>query len=127
VGVLEDWKIKIVVLWSVFEFCVIAATLVLSIIPTEVVAETPPEEVFLIAVTLLIPPVMSFLSLSLKDRANRWVNIILSIFFVVTIPFGTGFGLIPTAYLPSIVVIAIVEFATLALIIWFAWKSKQRT
>lgn len=104
----------------------ITVTLVLASTPMETVAEAPPEEVSATAITMLIMPVMSFLSLTLKDRANRWLNIIVSIVFIVLIPFGTGFQLIPTAYLPSVILTAIAEIAALALIIWTAWKSKQK-
>jgi hypothetical protein len=69
---------------------------------------------------------MAFLSLTLKDLINRWLNIIVSIVFIVLIPIGTGFGLIPTAYLPSVVIIAIVQIVALVLIVWYAWKSKQK-
>jgi hypothetical protein len=69
---------------------------------------------------------MAFLSLTLKDSINRWLNIIVGIVFIVLMPIGTGFGLIPTAYLPSIIVIAIVEVVALVLIVWYAWKSKQK-
>jgi len=123
---LEDWKIKIAVLWSVFEFCVITTSLVLQSIPMEITAETTPEEISAVAISLLIPPIMAFLSLTLKDKANRWLNIIVGIFFIVTIPIGTGFELIPTAYLPTVVLVAIVGVVALALIIWYAWKSKQK-
>lgn len=123
---MEDWKIKIAVLWIVMEFCVITVSLVLQSIPMETVAETTPEEILAIAITMLIMPIMSFLSLTLKDKANRWLNIIVSIVFMVLMPFSTGFGLIPTAYLPSVILTAVVEIAVLALIVWYAWMSKQK-
>ena len=123
---LEDQRIKIAVLWSVFEFCVITFTLVLSSIPMETAAETTPGEVSAVTISLLIPPVMAFLSLTLKDKANRWLNIIVGIVFIVLMPIGSGFELIPSAYLPSIIPITIVQVAALALIIWYAWKSKQK-
>jgi MFS superfamily sulfate permease-like transporter len=69
---------------------------------------------------------MAFLSLTLKDLINRWLNIIVSIVFIVLIPIGTGFEFIPAAYLGSIIIIAIVEVVALALIVWYAWKSKQK-
>jgi hypothetical protein len=124
---LEDWKIKIAVLWSLFEFCIIAVSILLIqiAIAEELVGGTP-EEVLATAISLLIPPIMAFLSLTLKDSINRWLNIIVGIVFIVLMPIGTGFGLIPTAYLPSIIVIAIVEVVALVLIVWYAWKSKQK-
>jgi hypothetical protein len=92
----------------------------------ETVAETTPGEIMAVVISSLIPPIMAFLSLTLKDRANRWLNIVVSIVFIVLLPIGSGFELIPTDYLPSTAVIAIVEVAALALIIWYAWKSKQK-
>jgi len=123
---LEDWKIKIAVLWVVMEFCVITFMMILSTIPMETAAETTPGEILAITISLLIVPIMSFLSLTLKDKANRWLNIIVSIVFIVLMLPFSGFELIPTAYLPSIILIAIVEVVALALIVWYAWKSKQK-
>ena len=128
VKTLEDWKIKVAVLWSLFEFCIIAVSFVLiqMAIAEEVVGGTP-DEILATVISCLIPPIMAFLSLSLKDLINRWLNIIVGIVFIVLIPIGTGFGMIQTAYLPSIIVITIVEIVALALIIWYAWKSKKKT
>jgi hypothetical protein len=117
---------KTAMLWVVLEFCVITFTLVLQSIPMETVAETTPEEILAIVVSSLIPPIMAFLSLTLKDKANHWLNIIVGIVFIVLIPIGSGFELLPAAYLPPIIVITIVEVAALALIVWYAWKSKQK-
>jgi hypothetical protein len=126
VKTLEDWKIKIAVLWSLFEFCIIAASFVLvqMAITEEIVGGTP-EEILATVVSSLIPPIMAFLSLTLKGSINRWLNIIVGIFFVVMIPIGTGFGMIETAYLPSMILITIVEIMALVLIVWYAWKSKK--
>jgi len=89
-------------------------------------AEETPEMIMVIAITFLIPPIIAFLSLTLKDSINRWVNIIVGIVFIVLIPIGTGFEVIPAAYLGSMIIIAIVEVVALALIVWYAWKSKQK-
>ena len=125
---MEDWKIKIAVLWSLFEFCIIAVSFVLiqMAIAEEIVGGTP-EEMLATVISSLIPPIMAFLSLTLKASINRWLNIIVGIVFIVLIPIGTGFGMIQTAYLTSVIVITIVEVLALALIIWYAWKSKLKT
>jgi len=125
---LEDWKIKIAVLWMVVEFGMFAVPMVEQHIPgymDEIVAETTPEVMMLLAFIVMILPLMAFLTLTLKDSINRWLNIILGIVFIVLSPIGV-IG-IPTAYLPSIIVITIVEIVALALIVWYAWKSKQKT
>ena len=124
---LEDQRIKIAVLWSVFEFCVITFTLILSTIPMET-AETTPQEIAAVTISLLIPPVMAFLSLTLKDSTNRWPNIIVGIVFA-----GLGLGgaidflAKPSAYYAFLIPIGIVEVVFAALIVWYAWKSKQKT
>jgi len=129
VRTLEDWKIKIAVLWIVLECGMFAVPLVEQHIPgymDEITAlHTTPEAMMLLAIIAMVVPLMAFLTLILKDSINRWLNIIVSIFFIVTMPISIiDF---PTDYLPSIIIIAIVEVVALALIIWYAWKSKQKT
>jgi len=77
-----------------------------------------------LAVLKLIAPVMALLSLTLKDSINRWLNIIVGIVFIVLLPIGL-FSF-PAAYLPSLIVISIVQFVAAAMIVWYAWKSKQK-
>jgi general stress protein CsbA len=121
---MEDWKIKIAVLWSLFEFCMIAVSIVGQSMPG-FMPETP-EMRLVLAVSLLIPPIMAFLSLILKDSVNRWVNIILSIILIaMAYPFGLAEA--TADYFGAIATITIVEVIALALIIWYAWKSKQKT
>jgi hypothetical protein len=79
----------------------------------------------LLAFIVMILPLMAFLTLTLKDSINRWLNIILGIVFIVLSPIGVID--VPTDYLPSMIIIAIVEIAALVLIVWYAWKSKQKT
>ena len=70
------------------------------------------------AILFVIPPVMVFLSLTLKDSPNRWANIILGIVFA-------GFGLFDlTAYLdkPYYMLLGIFSIVFSILIVWYAWK-----
>jgi len=125
---LEDWKIKIAVLWLVYEVAGIWIALIEHYIPgfvEEAVAQTTPEMVLLLVIVEMILPVMALLTLTLKDSINRWLNIIVGIVFIVLLPIGiVDF---PADYLPSIIVISIVQFVAAALIVWHAWKSKQKT
>jgi hypothetical protein len=117
---------KIAVLWSLLEFCVIAVTiwhLHLYHIE-EMIPDTTPELMMVLVITFLIPPLMAFLSLTLKDSTNRWLNIIVGIVFIVLLPIGTPIE--PVAYLPSLIMIVVVEIVALALIVWTAWKTKQK-
>jgi len=127
VKTLEDWKIKIAVLWMVFEFCMFTIATVeflLYHMGEMVVAIATPEMMMVLVIVTLIPLLMAFLSLTLKDSINRWLNIILSIVFIVLMPIGVV--AFPTAYMPSVILIAVVEVVALALIVWYAWKSKQK-
>jgi hypothetical protein len=70
------------------------------------------------AVLMAIPSVMVFLSLALKARANRWVNIILGIVHIAILG-GTFFvGKISALYAFYV----IVEFLLIVMIVWHAWK-----
>ena len=119
----EDWKIKIAVLWFLLEFCMIAVSILGQGMPG-FIPETP-EIRLVLAVTFMIPPIMAFLSLILKDSISRWVNIILSVFFIVTAyPFGLAEA--TADYFSSMLTVFIVEIAALVLIVWYAWKSRQK-
>ena len=128
---MEDWKIKISVLWL---FTIVAglASAILGLMEPGMIEqimtgevegmEISPEFLLLFAIIFLIPLVMAFLSLTLKGSINRWANIIVSIVWA-----GLGLTDIPTfvakpsayailMWLPGIV--------APALIAWYAWKSK---
>jgi hypothetical protein len=115
---MEDVKIKIAGLWSLMEFCIIAVSIVGQDMPG-FMPETP-EMRLVLAVSLLIPPIMAFLSMTLKNPVNRWVNIILSVFLIAG-AYPLGVAEATADYLGAIVTIN-VEIAALALIIWYAWK-----
>ena len=82
------------------------------------------EFLLLMAILMVIPPIMVFLSLTLKDSVNRWANIILGISFA-------GLSLFeiievlqtkPSAY--YYMVISIISILFSALIVWYAYKWK---
>jgi hypothetical protein len=83
-----------------------------------------PELLLLFAIVLLVPLVMAFLSLTLKDSINRWANIIMGAVF-------TGLMLIalvellaqPAAYS---ILLTLSKVVAGALIVWYALKSKQK-
>jgi len=70
-----------------------------------------------IAMLMVIPIIMVLLSLTLKNPANRWVNIVVAIVFF-------GFNLIglptyPSAYDKFLIVVGL---AFNVLTVWYAWK-----
>jgi threonine/homoserine/homoserine lactone efflux protein len=128
-GRLEDWKIKIAVLWLAFEVAAMWIPLIEHYIPgfvEEAVAQVTPESVLMLVIISMIVPLMAILSLTLRDSINRWLNIIVGIVLIVMLPIGVVGGGFPTAYVPSLIVISIVQFAAAALIVWLAWKSRQK-
>jgi hypothetical protein len=70
-----------------------------------------------LAVLMVIPVVMVFLSLTLKYKANRWANIIVPTFFFV---FNlVGLPTYPSAYDKFLIIVGLM-FNVLTL--WHAWK-----
>jgi hypothetical protein len=134
---LEDWKIKIAVLW-LFPLMAFLASAVLLFMEPGVLVELVEEgtiegmqvgpELLLGAavIDILGPLVMAFLSLTLKGSINRWSNIIVggiyavleSITLLEELTVGT-----PTGYVILMLIAAVVA---LILIVWYAWKSKQK-
>jgi hypothetical protein len=72
------------------------------------------------SVSMAIPAVMIFLSLALKARPNRWVNIVVGVlytlFVLITMPGAWAFYL----FLGS------VDMILTALIVWYAWNWPQQ-
>jgi hypothetical protein len=117
-------------MWLVFAVASIWIPLIEHYIPgfvEEAVAQVTPESVLMLAIIAMIVPVMALLSLTLKDSINRWLNIIVGIVFAFLMPIGVVGGGFPTAYVPSLALISIVEFVAAVLIVWTAWKSKKKT
>jgi len=70
-----------------------------------------------IAILMVIPIVMVFLSLTLKYPVNRWANIIVAIlFFVFNL---IGLPTYPGAYDKFLIIVGLVFNV---LIVWYAWK-----
>ena len=76
------------------------------------------QELYLVlAILMVIPIVMVFLSLVLRRRANRWANIVLAVFFFA---FNLiGLPTYPSAYDQFLIVVGLV-FNVLT--VWHAWK-----
>jgi hypothetical protein len=84
-----------------------------------------PEVLLIGAIEIvLVPCVMAFLTLILKDSMNRSANIILGIVYTVLgfLTFGEALGKL-SAYGTLMTFSVLV---TGPLIVWYAWKSKQK-
>jgi hypothetical protein len=75
-------------------------------------------QVFLLgaSVYIAIASAMVFLSLVLRPKANRWINIVLPILFIVSI----GVSVIGETW-AYFIFLSIAEIGLLLLIVWYAW------
>ena len=131
---MEDWKIKISVLW-LFPLVAFLASAVLmflepgvldQIIAGEVEGVKLGSELLLVGavIDVLGPLAMSFLSLTLKGSINRWANILVGMLYAV-LEFITLLEQLanPKGYAILMLIAAVVAPV---LIVWYAWKSKQK-
>ena len=131
--ILEDWKIKISVLWFFYTMAFLAV-MMLGIMEPGVLSQFLAtgeiggfeirQLLLFFAVMMLIPLVMAFLSLILKGSTNRWINVIMGIIYVGF----QFFALVGTLASPSVYGYAVLmetsKVVVPILIVWYAWKSK---
>jgi hypothetical protein len=73
------------------------------------------------SIFMMIPITMVLLSRILKYRANRWGSIIAGTIMTAALPV-TLFVAVPTSYY---VFFTVIEIASTALIVWYAWKWRN--
>jgi len=127
--ILEDWKIKIAVLWMYVTFAALLTTILYfmepgvleGIMAGEILGmQIAPEVLLIAAIERLGPMVMAFLTLTLPDSPNRWANIILGIVY-------TALSIISMiGYSPQMMLMWGSAAVATVLIVWYAWKSKQK-
>ena len=122
---MEDLRIKLAVLWLIFEVATLAFSLVWLMEPGVIDqfragvvegVEMGPVMLMVLAIVFVVPLAMTFLSLTSKNPTNRWTNIILGLVFIVLVII-TGHYTYTHAIL-----IMLSQLAALALIVWYAWK-----
>ena len=131
---LGDWKIKITVLW-LFAAVAFLAHQILVLMEPGIIAQLMageaegqkigPELILSFAILMLVPMVMAFLSLTMKDSMNRWVNIIVGAVFAALWFIGVVDAALSAYWGGALMTLSAV--VTSALIVWYAWKSKQET
>jgi hypothetical protein len=131
--ILEEWKIKISVLW-LFAAVAFLAHQMLVLIEPGIIAQLMageaegqkigPELILFFAILMLVPLVMAFLSLTLKDSMNRWVNIIVGAVFAALWFVGVVDAALSAYWGEALMTLSAVAASTL--IVWYAWKSKQK-
>jgi energy-converting hydrogenase Eha subunit E len=130
--ILEDWKIKISVLWLLSEIAFLGTMVLESLEPNALQQflntgeiggmKVTPELLLLYAILVLLGLVMAFLTLTLKDSINRWVNIIVGTVGVALSIVGLSGSLV---YAYSILM-WVSKIVIDVLIVWYAWKSEQK-
>jgi len=129
-------KVKLAVLWLFVAVSMTAASVIFFMVPGviddirggEIVGMQIGHELLLaMAIAYFwVPLVMSVLSLTLKDKVNRWANIILGIFYIGFILIELISNIMTVAY-PYVILMDTSAAVAAALIAWFAWKwSKHR-
>ena len=131
---MEDWKIKISVLW-LFEAVALLAYMTLGSLEPDALQhflntgeigglKITSELLLLFAILVLVPLTMAFLSVALENPTNRWANIIAGTVFIVL----NFIDLIETVAQPSawMTLMILSKIVALALVVWYAWKSKQK-
>ena len=131
---LGDCKIKITVLW-LFAAVAFLAHQILVLMEPGIIAQLMageaegqkigPELILSFAILMLVPMVMAFLSLTMKDSMNRWVNIIVGAVFAA-LWFTGVVDAARSAYWGE----ALMTFSAVvasSLVVWYAWNSKQKT
>jgi hypothetical protein len=128
----EDWRIKISVLW-LFWTVAFLVSLVSALFDPGAMAQitageiagfqVTPELILLTTIMMLVPLVMAFLSLTLKDSINRWANVVLGVTYTGICLFDWLGSLAEPAHQ---ILMHISRIMASALIVWYAWKSRQK-
>lgn len=84
-----------------------------------------PGKLVVAAVLLAIPALMVFLSVLLKPSINRWLNIIVALFFTVAV-LSIAFNFI-NSWRAFYLFLAIVESVITSLITWYAWNWPKQS
>jgi len=131
---MEDWKIKIAVLWLMHTLAGVFVGFVMwmepgvleGIIAGEISdMQITPEIMLMVSIEFLVPFFMAFLSLTLKDSLNRWANIVVGAVFTVIGLAALSDSVARVSAYQSLMWLSIVVVT--ALVVWYAWKSKQKT
>lgn len=120
-------KIKLAALWTSATFCYLYGDYfelytpekINSLISGENVLGSP-TTLFIASLVMVIPPIMITLSLLLKPRINKWLNMVFgSLFTLIMVLIAIG-SLTP--WYSFYVFLAIVEAILTAIIVWSAFK-----
>jgi hypothetical protein len=124
-------RMRLAVLWLFVAVTMSANTILYLIVPgvidkirvgKVVGMQAGPELLLVMAIMYFWGPlVMAILSLTLRDKVNRWVSIIMGIFYAGFILFELAMNVATVAY-PYVMLMDASAIVVAALIAWYAWK-----
>jgi hypothetical protein len=133
--VLEDWRIKVSVLWLFYAVALTAYMTLAGLQPgvlkdflekgTLEGVQVTPELMLLFAIMILAPLTMAVVALTLRDSVSRWANIIVGIVFVIIQVVALG-GTIAESSSAWMILMEIAKLIAPILIVWYAYKPKQK-
>jgi hypothetical protein len=124
---LGDWRTKLSTLWLMNTFSMMSLVLLSLFESGDLTHIVPPLAVddwslLLVSVVIVANLAMAFLSQSLADHVNRWLNIAVGAVFSVAALVATVLSLMEN---PSVLAInSVTGFVWTVLVVWIAWKSK---
>ena len=124
---LGDWRTKLSTLWLMNTFSIMSLVLLNLFESGDLTHIVPPIAVddwslLLVSVGIVVNLAMAFLSQSLADKVNRWLNIVVGAVFSIV-----ALGVVVSSLMdnPSVVMINVAfGFVWTVLVVWIAWKSK---
>jgi len=125
-------KFKLSALWTSLMFCYIYGDYFFLYVPNKVEGLISgenmldnPIKLFLASLLLVIPALMICLSILLKPKINRWLNIIFGIFYTLIMLLIAATSL--SEWLIFYVFLAITESIITSVIVWYAikWPKKE--
>lgn len=132
---MEDWKLRVSALWLFYTAAFLAVMMLGTMEPGvlnqflntgEIGGLKIGQELLLLfAVLMLVPLVMAFLSLTLKDSSNRWANVIVGIVYTGFQLFALVGTLTASPVYAYAVLIETAKVVVPALIVWYSWKPKR--
>jgi heme A synthase len=124
---LGDWRTRLSILWLMNAFSIVSLVLLNLFESGDLTHIVPPLAVdtwslLLFTVAFTVNLAMAFLSQSLADNVNRWLNIVVGAVFSIAALGAVVWSLMDN---PSVVMInAAFGFLWTVLVVWIAWKSK---
>ena len=128
---LEDFKInvkfKLSALWTAVMFCYIYGDYFSLYVPNQIErfinGETlldSPLKLFAASILMTIPALMVFLSLALKPKMSRWLNILFGTLYTAIMTLIAITSIAP--WWTFSVFLAIIEILITSIIVWYAWR-----